>query len=467
MQKRNFCLGLFTFLVALILLPFGMPQAQADPVETTQQAAATAKRENGKVFLYDAAGTKVTGLTGIHEYPQGSGKYYYFRSANGSIYSEQLIKKKGKRYYADENGALAVGWTKVADKTYFFHPKTHLALKGWKFILGKRYYFTAAGVRQTGFQKIGKKTYYLNPADNGARALGWTKVGKKWYLLHLKKGYLLGGIVTDGSTGQKYFITQKGYRKTGLIKFRDALYYFDKADGSSSDGTFIGGAMASGWRKVKKNTYYFGRDGKAVTGWLSLGKRKYYFNNNGVMQTGRVTIGSKVYTFNKTSGALASTEDISGPYSIKVNQNTCVVTIYRGTTPVKAMRCSVGLNNATPDGTFSLSRKIHWQPLFGNCYGQYTSTITGNILFHSVFYYKYKDDHSLATNAYRLLGQPASHGCVRLTAGDAYYIYTNCPNGTKVTIFHGSAKDDPLGKPAHPYPNWTGNYDPTDPIPGD
>lgn len=373
------------------------------PVQMPQGQAAI-RLKKGRAYLYDGGGQRVRGMKGVREYPAGSGTFYYFLTKSGRVHRGGFLNKKGKTYYADQNGQLA---------------------------------------------------------------MGWKKIGRRWYHFHTRRAYARTGVIKDAASGKKFYLNKKGIRKTGLIRYKKHLYYFDKKNGIQADGAFLGGAATTGFRKIKGKTYYFNSKGRAVVGWLNLDGEKYYFNGQGVMQTERMVVGSKVYTFDKKTGAATGSRRATGPYSIRVNQTTCVVTIYRGNVPVKAMRCSVGLNNATPDGTFSLSRKIHWQPLFGNCYGQYTSTITGNILFHSVFYYRYRDDHSLATDAYRLLGQPASHGCVRLTAGDAYYIYHNCPNGTRVTIFHGSSKDDPLGKPAHPYPNWTGNYDPTDPIPGD
>ena len=197
-------------------------------------------------------------------------------------------------------------------------------------------------------------------------------------------------------------------------------------------------------------------------GWLTYDGKKYYFNTStGVMFTGKHKIDGKTYDFGKY-GYLA---EATGPYSIKVNQGTCVVTIYRGNTPVKAMLCSPGLNGATPNGTFSLGVKRHWHALFGGVYGQYTSLITGNILFHSVYYYRYRDNNSLSTAQYNKLGSPASSGCVRLNCADAYYIYTNCPVGTPVTIFNGTTANDPLPRPSKL--TISTSYDPTDPITSD
>lgn len=163
---------------------------------------------------------------------------------------------------------------------------------------------------------------------------------------------------------------------------------------------------------------------------------------------------------------------IRHPYYIKINRQQNCVTVYgldkngEYKRPVKAFACSVGLNNATPLGTYYTPAKYRWHTLMGNVYGQYCTRITGGILFHSVFY-RAQDPGQLAYNAYNQLGNAASHGCVRLNVADAKWIYDNCPVGTKVTIYDG--KDaGPLGKPtpvkidtSSPYRGW----DPTDPNP--
>ena len=134
--------------------------------------------------------------------------------------------------------------------------------------------------------------------------------------------------------------------------------------------------------------------------------------------------------------------------------------------PVKAMACSVGVNNATPTGTFSISNQYRWHQLMGGVYGQYCSRIVGGVLFHSVFY-NTTDPSTLAYNSYNRLGSAASHGCVRLNVADAKWIYDNCSSGTKVRIYDGN-DPGPLGKPNPVRIDTSSSYrgwDPTDPNP--
>lgn len=164
------------------------------------------------------------------------------------------------------------------------------------------------------------------------------------------------------------------------------------------------------------------------------------------------------------------------PYYIRVNRSTCTVTVYhtdgagRRGEPFKAMICSVGKpgRGITPTGTYALTGyRPLWCHMKDGSYGQYISQFKGNYLFHSVCY-RQRDPATLIPEEYNDLGSPASLGCVRLQTADAKWIYENCPAGTKVEIFSGSAADDPLGTPAKAVerldpddPN--SGWDPTDP----
>jgi hypothetical protein len=162
---------------------------------------------------------------------------------------------------------------------------------------------------------------------------------------------------------------------------------------------------------------------------------------------------------------LQSTEAASSsPYLIKVNKQQNCVTIYekdsegKYTVPVKAMICSTGVE--TPLGTFKTPTKYRWKVLLEDVWGQYSTRITQDILFHSVWYYK-QDPSTLSALQYNKLGTMCSHGCIRLTVADAKWIYDNCPIGTTVTIYN-SKDPGPLGKPtAIKLAPGTG-WDPTD-----
>ena len=124
----------------------------------------------------------------------------------------------------------------------------------------------------------------------------------------------------------------------------------------------------------------------------------------------------------------------------------------------KRFVCSVG--NDTPIGTFYTPAKYRWRELMGPSYGQYSTRIVGGILFHSVPYNK-MNIYTLSPRMYNQLGTTCSHGCVRLTCGDAKWIYDNCALGTRVDIVIGG--NDPLSKPSAQKLPLNQTWDPTDP----
>lgn len=155
----------------------------------------------------------------------------------------------------------------------------------------------------------------------------------------------------------------------------------------------------------------------------------------------------------------------ASPYMIKINKQQNVVTIYKykgGKYKAhKAFVCSAGY--ATPTGTFHLQEKIRWHVLDGPSYGQYCTRIYKGFLFHSVWYYQ-QTKNSQSYIQYNRLGTTCSHGCVRLTVGDAKWIYDNCPTGTTVVIYN-SKNPGPLGKPTAIKVRGYSGWDPTDPDP--
>lgn len=183
------------------------------------------------------------------------------------------------------------------------------------------------------------------------------------------------------------------------------------------------------------------------------------------MKTGNFFNYLLIFTFLISSLLFATpVKAAAGSYHLKVNRYTNTVTVYQKQTdgsekPIRVMLCSTG-GNLTPLGTFKTPVKYRWKVLMGNVWGQYSTRIVDHVLFHSVPYYKL-DPGTLMRGQFERLGSAASHGCVRLSAVDAKWIYENCALGTPVTVY-SSPNPGPLGKPKPvSYPSYTG-YDPTD-----
>lgn len=103
-----------------------------------------------------------------------------------------------------------------------------------------------------------------------------------------------------------------------------------------------------------------------------------------------------------------------------------LVLYVEGGTVVRALHTSTGQSGyATPTGTYRVSRKEtrSWSVPY-SVWMPYASYFVGGVAFHE----------AASVPVY-----PASHGCVRLPAGDARWLYDRTPVGTQVIVMGVSA----------------------------
>ncbi len=151
-------------------------------------------------------------------------------------------------------------------------------------------------------------------------------------------------------------------------------------------------------------------------------------------------------------------EDGGEDYAIEVDITNQIVTIYHASDRdvsgvVRQMICSTGSGevpeDATPIGEFELNQRYshertEWYeiPKY-HCFVQYVTRIVDAYLFHSLPYAK-KDLSTLDQQAAAQMGEPVSHGCIRLWPEDAKWIAENCPNGTDVRIYYSGERNELL-----------------------
>lgn len=120
---------------------------------------------------------------------------------------------------------------------------------------------------------------------------------------------------------------------------------------------------------------------------------------------------------------------------LDVSQGKQRVYVKDGNTVLYTMYASTGMNNTTPNGTFTIEAE-RGKSFFNKSLNEganYWTSWSG----HGVYLF-----HSVPTDAagnYNVteaekLGHKASHGCVRLTIADAQWINTYIPYGTKVVV---------------------------------
>lgn len=307
--------------------------------------------------------------------------------------------------------------------------------------------------------EVGKASVTITGMGNytGSKTLTFKIVPKKLAAPVITKTSATCDSVTltwkkvKGATGYAVLRSDKKNGTYTRIKVLNKLTYTDKKVTDETKYYY----KVRAYEKINGQSYRgYESEAKAVktkkdkSGWKYVNGYKLYYDKNGKLVKDVSSIIGK-----------------QSSYVVKVNKQMNCVTIYAKDgkkgyiIPVKAFPCSTG--TATPITTAKTPAKYRWHELMGGCYGQWCTRIKQGFLFHSVMYGSTKNN-TLSVSAYNKLGTTASHGCIRLRAGDAKWIYDNCKLGTTVIIYN-SSNPGPLGKPSvEKLPYWH-TWDPTDP----
>ena len=385
-----------------------------------------------RIFSYDPSTKKLTGIKSVR-----TTTYTVTGLTNGESYSYRV------RPYNDNGEKLVCGAYSKIVTTIAGKPEAITDLKA----------FGANGEAILSWSKSEVDQYY--------QIFQYDFNSKKWN--KIQRTTDTNAIVTGLTNGKTY-----RFRVLNYNRLNGTLYY-----AGSNTADVKPGSSKTGWVTVNGNKYYY-KDGNRLKKYQKIDGKYYYFDDDsGKMLTGwHYVYGFKLYFDPKTGARWNDVDSLIGKqssYVIKVNCQANVVNIYatdgdKGyVIPVKAFVCTTGASSTpTVKGTFYTPDKWRWQVLMGPSYGQWVTQIYRGYYFHSVFYNRYNDNNSLAIGAYNNLGNSGSHGCVRLTAGDAKWIYDNCKLGTKV-ITYSDSTPGPLGKPSsYHLPSWH-TWDPTDP----
>ena len=431
---------------------------------------------NGKTYFLNAEGVPQNGFQTVN------GVAYYFDVQAGT--ARQLgnnWQQMNGSWYWIENGRVATGWRVINGKWYYLNPAdgrmltgfykdatgqlfysdgsgAMLSTTGWYLMNGTWYWVNGNGSLATGWINVGGTWYYMG--ENGAMKTGWYQVNGAWYYSN-GSGAMQTGWLNRGGTW--YYLTGSGAMATGWINLGGTWYYLNPGNGDmvgagwhliNNKWYYFGGSGAmysNRWKRINGSWYYFGADGAMTTGWKYVDGYKFYFGTDGKM----------VQDVDKLIGKQSS-------YKLTVNRVKCQVTVYAANEtgnyciPVKTFTCSVG-KAATPThvGTYQTVRKSNPVELMGPSWGKYGTQINAyGDWFHSVACSNPDPTYSLAAGNYNMLGQPASHGCVRLCVRDAKWIYDNC--GIYTTVVVSDTEYTPFDKvPTIKIPAGQ-NWDPTD-----
>lgn len=116
---------------------------------------------------------------------------------------------------------------------------------------------------------------------------------------------IAGGKFVKKANGEYAYKKQDGKLvKNSIVKIKGKTYYFSES-----------GYRQSGWQKLEKNYYYFGKKSEGymyTSKWIVLNGKKYYVKSNGSMTIGWLTIGGKRYYFDKNGCCVKGKQKISG-----------------------------------------------------------------------------------------------------------------------------------------------------------
>ena len=283
-------------------------------------------KHHGNEYYYDSEGRMVHGIYTI------DGVTYGFDDVTGvKIYGEKYIAGAW-RYFDEETGEMATGWTEHVREYYY--DENGCMLYGIQTIDGVMYGFDeVTGVKIYGEKYIEGAWRYFQE-DAGVMATGWTRHhGHEYY--YDKNGRMLYGIQTiDGVTygfdevtgvkiygekytvgGWRYFDEDTGEMATGWTKHHNHEYYYG-TDGKMNygirtiDGVTYGfdevtGVKIYGEKYTSGSWRYFDEDtGEMATGWTKHHGNTYYYDENGRMVYGTYKIDGKTYYFDTRTGVL-------------------------------------------------------------------------------------------------------------------------------------------------------------------
>jgi len=162
-------------------------------------------------------------------------------------------------------------------------------------------------------------------------------------------------------------------------------------------------------------------DRSAVTGTLDYATSQAllaFQGWEGLARTGTVTGRTQVELFGASRPVPSAHR---AGRRIEIHRDRGVLLTLEGNELIRAVHTSTGAYGATPSGTFRVYRKeiLSWSVPF-QVWMPYAAYFVGGIATHE---YAYVPEY------------PASHGCVRLPAGDAERVYRFVDVGTPVSVF--------------------------------
>ena len=162
-----------------------------------------------------------------------------------------------------------------------------------------------------------------------------------------------------------------------------------------------------------------------------------YKEDNGYIYCEESNNGKKGWIKN-TKENLKPNVDKKTEYVIDVCISNQKMKVYKKNKLLKEISCSTGIlgdsDTETPLGTFYIQSKGNY--FFSGKYqegGRYYIKFFSNYLIHSIPVDK---NGNIIEEESKKIGNPASHGCIRISMNDSKWVYDNIPQGSEVSIHY-------------------------------
>jgi LysM repeat protein len=285
---------------------------------------------------------------------------------------------------------------------------------------------TANGLSNRNFIWTGQRLVIPGRSSGASSSGGGSAAGG----IHVvQRGETLYSIARRYGTSVQAIVSANGLRNANFIYSGQRL----RIPGASSGSVSSGGSSRGGGAAPAGGGVHVVQRGETVA---SIARRygtsiAAIASTNGLRNPSLIYVGQRLRipgaSSGTSSGSGTSTPTTGGGGKwIDVDLSSQTVRAYQGSTVVRSMVVSTGISRyPTPPGTFRVYSKYPSVNMSGP--GYYLPGVP-----HTMFFYKGYALHG--TYWHSNFGTPMSHGCINLTRGDASWLYSWTPMGTKVVI---------------------------------
>lgn len=340
--------------------------------------------------------------------------------ADGTLFTGFIRENGTLRYYSEGEAPEAEGWVTQEEDKYYVNKDGSVKISQLFRDGDAVYYVDTAGRMVHGFFTVDGRLRYFGEDGRMKEEAGWLELEGKYYYIDATAAVVTAKDCPLEAPGE------------------DAPYIY----GMDTEKT--GGSI--GRYTVKGKDYLFDEHGMLLTGQVAADEYSFFYTDKdgAILMDQDITIGEKTYhaeadgrvyvgtMFEKTREYGSATD-----YLILCNLDTQRTAVYEGEKGnwrlLREMLVSTGAPiNPTPKGTYETT--VHTEHF--NAYGvrawYATGFIGGLYLFHSLPYESDSEPRVLTEDR---LGEPLSHGCVRMRLEDAKWMYDRLPLRTRVVIY--------------------------------